>query len=58
MDGGMDLLMSLVKFDPQYRASALNVLNSDFMAPLREIPNDGAYDNGQAEVFSYTAFST
>ena len=58
MDGGMDLLMSLVKFDPQYRASALNVLNSDFMAPLREIPNDGPCDNGQAEVFSYTAFST
>lgn len=54
----MDLLMSLVNFDPQYRASALNVLNSDFMAPLREIPNDGPCDNGQAEVFSYTAFST
>ena len=58
MDGGMDLLMSLVKFDPQYRASALNVLNSDFMAPLREIPDGSPCDNGQTEVFSYTAFST
>ncbi len=58
MDGGMDLLMSLVRFDPQYRKSALDVLNSDFMAPLREIANDATCSTGQAEVFSYTAFST
>lgn len=54
----MDLLLSLVQFDPQHRASALDVLNSEFMAQLREIPNDTSCDTGQAEVFSYTAFST
>jgi serine/threonine protein kinase len=58
MDGGMDLLLSLVRFDPQNRASALDVLNSDFMAPLREIPNDTPRYSGQSEVLSFTAFST
>ena len=58
MDGGMDLLMSLVHFNPTYRKSALDVLNSEFMAPLREIPNGAPCNTGEAEVFSYTAFST
>ena len=58
MDGGMDLLLSLVRFDAQQRASALNVLNSTFMAPLREIPSDVQKYPSHAEVFSYTAFST
>ena len=58
MDGGMDLLMSLVRFNPQNRASALDVLNSAFMAPLREIPNDDRHYNDHDEVLSFTAFST
>jgi hypothetical protein len=52
----MDLLFSLVSFDAQSRASALDVLNSPFMTPLREtgeIPEHGKHD----EVFSYSAFS-
>jgi len=40
LDGGMELLQSLVQFNPQDRASALDVLNSSLMAPLREIPNE------------------
>jgi len=59
MEGGMDLLLSLVQFNPQSRASALDVLNSPFMAPLREIPNENqGCDYGEDEVVSFTAFST
>eukprot|EP00536_Pseudo-nitzschia_multiseries_P006186 jgi/Psemu1/192586/e_gw1.129.50.1 len=59
MEGGMDLLLSLVHFNPQNRASALDVLNSSFMAPLREIPNENqGYNYGNDEVLSFTAFST
>jgi hypothetical protein len=36
-DGDMDLLLSLVNSNPEERASALDVLNSPFMAPLREM---------------------
>jgi len=35
-NGGMDLLLSLVSFDPKKRASPLDVLNSTFMETLRE----------------------
>mmetsp|Transcript_3999 Transcript_3999/g.10462 ORF Transcript_3999/g.10462 Transcript_3999/m.10462 type:complete len:1482 (-) Transcript_3999:1127-5572(-) len=58
MDGGIDLLLSLVRFEPQHRASALDVLNSNFMSPLREMPNDSQCYSSQAEVLSFTAFST
>ena len=58
MDGGMDLLLSLVKFDPQSRASALDVLNSSFMASLRETPNGDNCYKDEDEVLSFTAFST
>ena len=54
----MDLLLSLVRFNPQSRASALDVLNSSFMAPLREIPNGTQCYNDEDEVLSFTAFST
>jgi serine/threonine protein kinase len=58
MDGGMDLLLSLVKFNPLSRASALDVLNSSFMESLREIPyGDNSYKD-EDEVLSFTAFST
>jgi len=56
MDGGMDLLLSLVRFNPQERASALDVLNSPFMAPLREV--DGCKYSEEDEVLSFTTFST
>lgn len=36
MDGGMELLKSLVCFDPEERFTALDAMNSTFMAPLRE----------------------
>jgi serine/threonine protein kinase len=58
MDGGMELLMSLVDFDPQKRSSALDVLNSSFMAPLRELPGHVSQYPEEDEVLSYTSFST
>lgn len=60
MNGGMDLLLSLVNFDPQLRASGLDVLNSTFMASLRENPNRNlsCCSNDTDEVYSFTAFST
>lgn len=54
--GGMDLLFSLVSFDPQTRASALDVLNSPFMTPLREEEEDSLYSDND-EVLTYNAFS-
>ena len=36
MDGGLDLLKSPVSFNPVKRESPLGVLNSIFMAELRE----------------------
>jgi hypothetical protein len=56
MDGGMELLLSLVHFNPQHRASAIDVLNSPFMAPLREM--EGIEYSQEDEVMSFTALST
>jgi len=57
IDGGLDLLLSLVSLDPQNRASALDVLNSSLMTPLRE--NDSnMFSSEEDEVFCYNAFST
>jgi serine/threonine protein kinase len=56
MDGGMELLLSLVNFNPQARGSALDVLNSRFMAPLREM--DGCEYSKEDEVLSFTSFAT
>lgn len=56
-NGGMDLLLSLVTFDPKKRASPLDVMNSKFMESLRD-------DYGSSEVtdddivYSYFAFKT
>lgn len=59
MDGGMDLLMSLVDFDPQSRASGLDVLNSTFMEPLREGPTNSIKSYKENDkVYSFTALST
>lgn len=53
--GGMDLLLSLVCFDPDKRATALDVLNSEFFDPLTEMPSTtyGECD----DVRSFLAFS-
>jgi serine/threonine protein kinase len=57
IDGGMNLLLSLVSFDPQSRATALDVLNSPFFTPLRETGENAEYGE-QDHVLSYNAFST
>lgn len=44
MDGAMDLLLSLVCFDPIKRATPLDVINSKFMAGLVEL-NDSIHDD-------------
>lgn len=59
MDGGLDLLFRLCNFDPTIRATAMDVLNSQFMDSLREqqgwMRND--YDPS-ADVRSFLSFST
>ena len=54
----MNLLLSLVRFEPHNRASTLDVLNSAFMSPLQEIPNESQSYACEGEVLSFTAFST
>jgi hypothetical protein len=58
MSGGVDLLLSLVEFNPERRASALDILNSEFMAPLRI--NQMKIDENDEENILYTfmAFHT
>lgn len=55
MEGGMELLMSLVHFDPQRRATPLDVLNSLFMTPLRETPGQAASGENVLSFMSYAA---
>lgn len=38
MKGGIELLLALVDFDHERRATALDVMNSSFMSSLREAP--------------------
>lgn len=56
MKGGTDLLLKLCAFDPSQRASAMDVLNHQFMANLREVP--GQSYRAPDRVYSYTAFAT
>lgn len=56
MEGGLELLFGLCNFDPTKRMSAMDVLNSNFMTPLREKP--GTYYENGATIRSFTAFST
>jgi serine/threonine protein kinase len=56
MNGGLDLLFKLCSFDPCTRATALEVLNSPFMANLAE-DEDSTYHPDDT-VYSYTSFST
>ena len=58
MEGGLDLIFSLVSFNHHARYSALDVLNSTFMAPLKETAEFAAQYKPDDTVYSYTAFST
>jgi len=55
MEGGVDILMSLVSFNPQKRASALDVINSTFMKPLQEAGQSIIQSNDK--VYSYSVLS-
>ena len=52
MEGGIDLLKSLVSFDPDSRFTALDAMNSVFMEPLRE-PSGQLY-GPEDDVRTYT----
>ncbi|KAL7493359.1 hypothetical protein ACHAWT_002422 [Skeletonema menzelii] len=56
MDGAMELLLSLVSFDPKKRATPLDVINSRFMSVL--IEDDAVIDCESDIVKSYTAYQT
>jgi len=56
MEGGLDLLMSLVHFDPQQRATPLDVMNSRFMASLKESLSDETHKPGE-NVLSFMAYA-
>lgn len=56
MNGGMELLLSLVSFDSDKRATPLDVLNSAFMTPLREEPGMNV-DGENYIVYSFMAYA-
>jgi serine/threonine protein kinase len=58
VDGGLDLLFSLVDFDPDKRATVCDVLNSKFMGSLREDNNLGNINNESNHILSYMAYAT
>ncbi len=58
MEGGMDLLLSLVSFDPKRRASPLDIVNSKFMEPLREIAGTDSEKQDTDIVHSYMSYSS
>jgi hypothetical protein len=55
IDGALDVLFSLVNFDPSKRASPLDVVNSQFMLPLRQLSDK--YENDADILYSYMAYS-
>jgi hypothetical protein len=55
MDGGIDLLKSLVSFDPDSRFTALDAMNSVFMEPLRE--QSGQLYGPEDDIRTYTIAS-
>mmetsp|Transcript_25409 Transcript_25409/g.52610 ORF Transcript_25409/g.52610 Transcript_25409/m.52610 type:complete len:1640 (-) Transcript_25409:224-5143(-) len=56
IDGAMEILLSLVSFDPKKRATPIDVINSKFMSGLIEDPTE-FYDETDV-VKSYTAYLT
>jgi len=56
MDGAMDLLLSLLTFDPEKRARPVDVINSTFMKDLVE---DEEMEHSEDDIVrSYTAYLT
>ena len=56
INGGMDLLFSLVSFDPNRWSSPLDVMNSTFMEPLRE--GERKCESSDTDiVYSYMSYS-
>merc|ERR1712238_99953 len=54
MDGAMDLLLSLISFDPKERATPLDVINSKFM---RDLIEDGNVSYCETDILrTYTAY--
>lgn len=58
LEGGLDLLFSLVDFDPEKRATVCDVLNSQFMVPLREDPSKKRVNDESNHVMSFMAYAT
>jgi serine/threonine protein kinase len=61
--GGLNLLFSLVDFDPEIRATVCDVLNSEFMVPLREDPAEmrtstAKQSNQSNHAISFMAYAT
>mmetsp|Transcript_27378 Transcript_27378/g.62855 ORF Transcript_27378/g.62855 Transcript_27378/m.62855 type:complete len:378 (-) Transcript_27378:198-1331(-) len=57
LEGGMDLLKSLLTFDADSRATALDVINSPFMSVLRETKCTNSIQSND-NVYSYTSYYT
>ena len=60
LTGGLNLLYSLVDFDPEKRATVCDVLNSEFMIPLREDPAEMRTSTAKqsSHVISFMAYAT
>ena len=58
--GGLDLLCSLVDFDPEKRATTCDVLNSEFMVSLREDPTESRSGSAKPSnhAISFMAYAT
>ena len=56
MEGAMELLLSLVSFDPTKRATSLDVINSSFMSSL--IEDESVIDFDDDIVKSYLSYQT
>jgi len=58
MAGGVELLLSLVEFNPDKRSTALDVLNSKFMSPLRNNQIKADETDDSMISYSFMAFCT
>ncbi len=58
MAGGVELLSSLVEFNPDKRATALDVLNSEFMKPLRINKVEADEMDDSNILYTFMAFHT
>lgn len=58
MAGGVELLLSLIEFNPDRRATALDVLNSEFMKPLRSNKAEADEMDDAHVLYKFMAFYT